>query len=221
MRKKIDRRVPEEQAATVAQVLDAIDTMTSGDAARLKGFAASKSRRRGHLPDGRDGDDLLSAALMMVSAGQRRWNPSKVPFTTFLIGAMRSFANHARKASVTDVLQVAQSESDLGTQEVTGTLDTIIPADPYAFGSAPPPNPEDQMLQDQEKREACELISEFENSCSGDWEAQLVMEAWRDGLDGRAIRNDLGLSVTEYETIVRRLRRKAKLFQNTRPRNAR
>ena len=177
MRKKIDRRVPEEQAATVAQVLESIDTMTSGEAARLKGFAASKSRRRGHLPDGRDGDDLLSAALMMVLAGQRRWNSSKVPFTTFLIGAMRSLANHARKASVTDVLQVAQSESDLGTQEVMGTLDTIIAADPYAFGAAPPPNPENQMLQDQEKREACERIAEFENNCGGDWEAQLVMEA--------------------------------------------
>ena len=74
--------------------------------------------------------------------------------------------------------------------------------------------------QEQEQREAHELISEFENSHNDDWEVLLVIDAWRDGHDGPAIRDKLGLSVIEYETIVRRLRRKAKLFQNSRRRNA-
>ena len=213
--KKADRRVPDAQAATAAQVLEAIETMTLGDAARLRGFAASKWRLRGHLPDGRDGDDLLSAAAMTALAGKRRWNPSKVPFPTFLTGAMRSLANHARKARVTDILQVALSESDLVTPEDAVPLDNISPVDPYVIGSASP-NAEDRMLQEQAQREACELISEFENSHNDDWEALLVIEAWRDGHDGRAIRDELGLSATEYETIVRRLRRKAKIFKRQR-----
>ena len=217
--KKADRRVPEEQAATAAQVLEAIETMTSGDAVRLRGFAVGKWRLRGHLPDGRDGDDLLSAAAMTALTGKRRWNPSKVSFPTFLIGAMRSLASHARKAAITDILQVALSESDLVRPEDPIRLDNISPADPHAFGSAAP-SAEDRMLQEQAQREAHERIAEFEKSHNDDWEVLLVIEAWRDGHDGPAIRDKLGLSVTEYETIVRRLRRKAKIFQNSRQRNA-
>ena len=217
--KKADRRVPEEQAATAAQVLEAIETMTLGDAVRLRGFAASTWRLRGHLPDGGDGDDLLSAAAITALTGKRRWNPSKVSFPTFLIGAMRSLASHARKARVTDILQVALSEGDLVTPDDPTPLDNISPADPHAFGSAAP-SAEDRMLQEQAQREAHELISEFENSHNDDWEVLLVIDAWRDGHDGPAIRDKLGLSVIEYETIVRRLRRKAKLFQNSRQRNA-
>lgn len=214
---KADRRVPEEQAATQAQILEAIEALTAGDAARLRWFA--RWRGRGHLPDGREGDDLLSAALLAALAGKRRWNPSKVQFPAFLIGAMRSLASHARNASVTDILQVALSESDLVTPEDLIPLDNISSADPHAFGSTVP-NAEERLLQEQSQREARVLISEFEKSHDDDWEALLVIEAWREGHDGPAIRDNLGLAVTEYETIVRRLRRKAKIFQNSRQPNA-
>ena len=117
MSKKADRRVPEEQAATVAQVLAAIEAMTAGDAARLKGFAASKWRVRGHLPDGRDGDDLLSAAVVTALAGRRRWNPSKVSFPTLPHRRNAEPCQPRAKARVTDILQVALSESDLVTPE--------------------------------------------------------------------------------------------------------
>jgi hypothetical protein len=214
---KADRRVPEEQAATHGQILEAIEALTAGDAARLQGFASW--RGRGHLPDGREGDDLLSAALLAALGGTRRWNPSKVQFPAFLIGAMRSLASHARKASVTDILQVAQSETALVTPEDLTPLDNISSAEPHAFGSAVP-NAEERMVQEQSQREARALISEFEKSHDDDWEALLVIEAWREGHDGPAIRDNLGLSVTEYETVVRRLRRKAKIFQNSRQPNA-
>jgi DNA-directed RNA polymerase specialized sigma24 family protein len=93
---------------------------------------------RGYLPDGRDSDDLLSAAVTAALSGKRCWNPSKVPFSTFLIGTMRSLANHARKARVTDILQIAVSESEPVTPKDPIPLDNISPADPHAFGSAAP-----------------------------------------------------------------------------------
>ena len=187
--------MPEEQAATPAQILDAIEALTAGDAARLRGFA--RWRGRGRLPDGREGDDLLSAALLAALAGERRWNPSKVPFPTFLIGAMRSLASHARKASLTDILQIALSESALVSAEDPIPLDNISSAEPHAFGSTVP-NAEKRMLQEQSQREARALILEFEKSHDDDWEVLLVIEAWREGHDGPAIRDKLGLSVTEY-----------------------
>src|SRR2546425_13360269 len=107
MSKTPERRVPEEQAATIAQIHEAIEALTAGDAARLMAFASGKWRVRAGLSDGSDGDDLLSAAVALALTGRRRWNPSKVPFTTFLIGAMRSLASHARKARMTDLLQAA------------------------------------------------------------------------------------------------------------------
>ena len=48
------------------------------------------------------------------------------------------------------------------------------------------------MLQEQSQREARELISEFEKDHDDDWEALLVIEAWREGHDGPAIREKLG-----------------------------
>ena len=132
---------------------------------------------------------------------------------------MRSLASHARKASVTDILQVALSETALVMPEDPIPLDNISSADPHAFGSAVL-NAEERMVQEQSQREARALISEFEKSHDDDWEALLVIEAWREGHDGPAIRDNLGLSVTEYETVVRRLRRKAKIFQNSRQPNA-
>jgi hypothetical protein len=77
------------------------------------------------------------------------------------------------------------------------------------------------MLQEQSQREARDQISQFEKSHEDDWEALLIIEAWREGHEGPAIRDKLGLSVTDYETIVRRLRRKATIFQKARLRNAR
>lgn len=89
---------------------------------------------------------------------------------------MRSLANHARRARVTDILQVALLESDLVTPEDPIPLDNIRPVDSHAFGSADP-NAEERMLQEQSQREARDLISEFEKSHEDDWEALLVIEA--------------------------------------------
>lgn len=213
-----DRRVPEEETATVAQIEGAIEALTAGDAARLNAFA-SRWRGRGHLPDGRESDDLLSAAIHATLNKKRRWNPSKTTFPTFLIGVMRSLANHARKAGVTDILQLALSETALASPEDPIPLDNIRSADPHAFGSAAT-NPEEQMLHDEQQREARDLISAFEKSHADDWEALLVIDGWREGHDGPALRERLDLSVTQYETIVRRLRRKADIFRKPRQRHA-
>lgn len=218
MSKKPERRVPEEQAATIVQIHEAIEALTAGDAARLMAFASGKWRARGGLPDGSDGDDLLSAAITLALTGRRRWNPSKVPFTTFLIGAMRSLASHARKARVTDLLQAALSEEDLVTADDEHPLDKSSTADANRLRSAEP-NAAELMLEEEHQRTAHEIVSAFETYLEDDWEGVLVIQAWREGHDGLAIRDNLGLSVTQYETIMRRLRRKAKTFQNLREGN--
>src|SRR5689334_8792489 len=113
MSKKPARRVPDEEAASIAQVSAAIEALTQGDAARLAAFASKIWRKRGSLPNGSDGDALLAAAIHLTLSRKRRWNPSRVSFSFFWLGTMRSLANHARKARLRDLLQAALSESDL------------------------------------------------------------------------------------------------------------
>jgi hypothetical protein len=211
--KKPVRRVPDEQAATIPQVNAAIEALTKGDAARLTAFAAVIWAGRTSLPDGRDGDDLLSTAMHLTLTGKRRWNPAKVPFPIFLLGTMRSLASHARKARLADLLQVALSEGDLETPEDRERpLDKISAAESNRVHSAPV-SAVDQLLEEERQQAASAYISAFERYLDDDWEGVLVIQAWREGHDGAGVRDKLGLSITEYETIMKSLRRKAKRFR--------
>src|SRR5438105_3003027 len=91
---KPPRRVPEEAAATPADIASAIKALTPADRARLNRYAAYRIRTIGPKPDGRTADDLLQTALFDLLEGTRRWNRDKVEFVKFMIWAMKSISSN-------------------------------------------------------------------------------------------------------------------------------
>lgn len=188
------RRVPDEVAATPGEIAAAIEALTPGDWARLKRFADCRILRLGPKADSKTGDDLIQTALTDLMADTRRWNKSKVGFVMLLTGAMKSISsNWARsyKEAETAVLEAdLRRENEEG--EIFSPLDNL---------QEPGPNPAQRLSDKQTLR----LI---DNLFKDDEKAQMVLTSWQEGYDPPGIRELWGLSQNEYNTIVRKIRRR-------------
>ena len=188
------RRIPNEVAATPAEIAAAIEALTPGDWARLRRFADNRIQKLGPKADGRTRDDLIQTALTDLLADIRRWDKTKVGFMTLLTGAMKSISsNWARsyKKAETPVL-----EADLRRENEEGQI--FSPLETVQDQS---PNP-DQRLHD---KQTLELIDDL---FKDDEKAQMVLTAWQEGYDPPGVRELWGLSQNEYNAIVRRIRRR-------------
>jgi len=188
------RRVPDEVATTPAEIAAAIEALTSGDWARLRRFADNRIWKLGPKADSRTRDDLIQMALTDLLADVRRWDKSKVGFMTLLTGAMKSISsNWARsyKKAETPLL-----EADLRRENEEGQI--FSPLENVQDQS---PNPE-QRLHD---KQTLELI---DGLFKDDEKAQLVLTVWQEGYDPPGVRELWGLSQNEYNTIVRKIRRR-------------
>src|SRR5262249_27614593 len=98
MKTESGRRVPEEKAATPAEVSATIEALSEADLLRLKRFANKRVRRLGRKAEERTGDDLLQTAVTDLLGDTRRWDKTKVGFMGFLFGAMRSISSNWAKS---------------------------------------------------------------------------------------------------------------------------
>jgi DNA-directed RNA polymerase specialized sigma24 family protein len=89
MADKAAKKVPEDRAATAAEVETAILALSPADWYRLRNFA---ERREMLLSEKLQGRDLLGEAFERLLRGTRKWDRTKAGFMTFLYGAMRSIA---------------------------------------------------------------------------------------------------------------------------------
>lgn len=127
-----------------------------------------------------DGETLLFDALERTLSGRRQWNQAAVDFVGHLIGVMRSVAYHEGKRRGRTV-------------GLTSSMDLVAPDDP------------ENALAAEEKIRF--LRAHFGER--GDDRALLVLDAMELGCDGPMIRAQVGLSQTELETVIRRIRRVA------------
>ena len=187
------RGVPDEAAATPAEIEAAIEGLTLADWARVRRYADFRMVGLGLKADGRTGEDLRQTALTDLLKGTRRWNKDKVGFVMFLTGAMRSISsNWARSYKPEDTAMVeADSLRENEEGEVISPFDNL---------TAKNPNPEEQLRD----RQTLKLI---DNLFIDDEEAQQVLMAWQDRLVPAEVRELWGLSQNEYNTVVRRIRR--------------
>ena len=189
---------PEPQFATPADVRVALESLTEADAVRLKRFAKIRVAKLGPLRQRTKGAELLNEALKRVLSGDRRWQPAKVNFAGFLMGAMWSISsNLARdyKQSGESLFSEASLESKDGTE--------YNPTDRAASGL---PDPERMAEMRQQIAHIGEALQEDE-------EAFAVLDEWRHGASGPEIRAEYAFTETHYETIVRRIRRKARRLE--------
>lgn len=128
-----------------------------------------------------DGEELLFEALERTLDDRRRWNRAAVEFVGHLIGVMRSIASHEA------------SRRGIDTVGLTSSMDLIAPE-----------NPESSLSAEEQIRRLRAHFGERD-----DGEALQVLDAMELGCDGAMIRAQLGLTQTQLETTVRRIRRAA------------
>jgi DNA-directed RNA polymerase specialized sigma24 family protein len=195
MTKNSSRRVHEEAAASFSEIKDAIETLFStSDWAKLKIYADIRVRILGMKADGKTGDDLMQTALIDLLEDTRRWNKSKVRFVQFLFGAIKSISSNWAKSYKKEKAHVL--ETDLQRENEEGEI-----FNPLENLKGNTPN-HVKRLSD---RQTLKMIEEL---FKDDEQAQMLLEASKERYDSSEIRELWSLSQKEYNTIVRRIRRK-------------
>ena len=192
--KKAVKPVPEDRAATPAEIEAAVNELSDADWYRLRTCA---ERLEFLLQEKAMGRDLLGEAFERLLRGSRKWDKTKAGLVTFLFGAMRSICNAwfraketpTERPSLASALRLKMRKATLPTPSTT--MRHGSPARRSFWFFAKPSQRIDDVLAD-------------------DQEARMILEGFRDGLEPPAIRELWGFSQTQYDTIVTRMRRKIK-----------
>lgn len=168
--------------ASSEEAMAALRQLSAADLQRLKGMA--KSIAWALASD--EADELLAEAIRRTLDLTRKWKKG-VPLLTFLYNAMRSIA-HERRKERRDLV----SFGDLTNRE------TGEPPDFGDFGSW---SPEEWVF-------AGEVVDRFARLFADDPEALHVALAKMDGKSPAETMLELKLSQMQYDTILRRVRRR-------------
>ena len=154
----------EARFASPADLRVAYESLTEAEAVRIKRFAENRIQRLGSLGRRTEDDELLNEALKRALSGDRRWQPTKVNFAEFLMGAMKSissnrFRDHIRSGE--SLVSEASRQSKDGTEY-----------NPTDRAASERPNPEHLALMRQRSARVEEALQEDE-------EAFCVLDGWR------------------------------------------
>jgi DNA-directed RNA polymerase specialized sigma24 family protein len=172
--------------ATDADVEAAIAALSTADLLRLQSIADRRARALMRFGLGWTGADLLQEALTRAVAGQKRW-PKSVKFVTYLIQSMRNIAGHSRDAA-------GEELTGLGAPgEGEHVRDGAIAA---------------SSVHDIERQAAAhECLRKINDIFGDDVEVQLVLDGLAETMSGPQIQQALNITPTDYNTIMKRLRR--------------
>ena len=193
--------MPEDSAATPAEITAAMEALTSADLLRLRDYARWRVRGLGRKAASRTATELLADAMSATLAGKRRWNKDKVDFVGHLIGAMRSISSHWRTQS--KHVDEATLESDLLRTTEEGDV-----VSPFDLVPSEEPTPDDELEASDRQREAKERVEAIENAFAADPVIPLILHGLHQEMTPAEVRAELELSQTEYETAMKRLRRR-------------
>ncbi len=181
--------------ASLVEVEYAISKLSSADAERLHQFATFKAMALTALGLGIDAEDLIQEAMWRTATGKRRW-PKHITFVKYLIESVRSVASHAIPASAKGVTMVSSDPANEDEES----------SDEWS----PQWEPVSQMPDAECIAMARDRLSRIEKRFENDERVQLIMEGLSTGMTGPEIKEDLGISQTELETAMTRLRRGAR-----------
>lgn len=193
------------KTATVLEATAAIEALYSDkpNLHKLQQYAKFRIEGIGRASEGYEPEDLLNEAVIRTLTGERTWNKASVDMVGHLIGVMRSLSSHmAESVGTRKVSTYLESE----VTQVTEEGHVVRPLEQHPSGR---PGPE-RIL------EAHQRVERIEQAFKEDNEVSQVIEALRAGLIGLETQELLGISKTEYETRMKRLRRKAKSFDEGR-----
>lgn len=182
-----------QRCATAEEVRAAIEELSLEDFGRLRRAAASLLLGSGY----RAPEELLGEAVQRAMEGAsgktgRRW-PKHVAFMAFLIMTMKSIAN----AWLTSVEFAAREATD--------------PLEEASFGAMAMPGTDVVCEMAEESAgldaKAAATFSAIESHFAGDEQALVMVMHLREGRRAHEIQAEEGMTLKEYATVRRRLRR--------------
>lgn len=148
----------------------------------------------------RDENDLLMDAIEKILSGDRQW-PKDLEVSRFFLGVFRSLrSSHEKSRSRRSKHRDIRSESE--------TLQKGNPGDrtPIENTAGNPSSPEQNAL-------AKDMLQSYQQAFENDELAWDVLEWRAAGFSRDEIKLEFGLTDTEFETITKRIRRKASQVQ--------
>ena len=202
------------KAATQAQIIAAMESITDENSERLEQVAINRITRIGRkAANGRSHKDLIQEAMERTLAGRRVWYPAQVEFVQHLLGVIRSIASewagHRKRNSGSP--EYAAVESQITKEDDEGN-----PLSPFAALADSQPTVEEAMIDAETEAEREALVKAIEEHFADDENASLVLMAWQEGMEGPAIQKDFGFSETTYRSTVRRIKRNSKKIMEDR-----
>ncbi len=185
-----------EKVATVEEIGQAIEKLTKAEWAKLHAFARNRARTMALRGSASTEEDLVKDAIVALLEERRHWNPKKVDFVGVVMGAVRSIASNHR----------ASTES--GDFALPASQFSVVDEDENESNSPTDVHPDSRPTHEQVLI-VSNLLSEIYELFGDDPEALVVMDGWRDRMSGTEIISALDIDRKIYETIVRRIRRKA------------
>lgn len=189
------RRVPAEEAATLDEITEAIESLSESDLRKLKSFAVVRMRGLSNRALRRNWSDLLGEAIESIYVDRRRWNKDNVDFVKFLSEAMRSISNKWYKQLKADETFV---QSELISIDKDGKETDVM----STFSK--------DDWDTQQELETKKEVEVIENLVEKRELAALIVEAWKEGMKRAEVINELGLSEKNYDSEARWIRRNVK-----------
>jgi len=185
-------------AATVAEISAAIDALTHEELNALEAFGRERIKKLGKRQFGRDCKDLLQAAITDTLSKDRSWYKN-VDFAHHLYWAMKSISYRWIKAK-----KEVRPDESLDQSRLTDDGEAW---NPLANIPSDLPSPE-RLASDKEELERIERLLQDDPA------ALQVFGFLRQEFKGLDIQEATGLTPSAYETIVKRMRSKARRSNN-------
>lgn len=148
---------------------------------------------------GLDPDEVVSDAVL--SAMTDRALPRAVPFMACLVQTMRSRVSNARKKAERDIVEFRSPIGDRSDRTVS------------EVGNEEP-NAETALIEREDVQEKaardCAVVGKITAALDGDYEAQLCLTGWSEGLKGEELHEFCGVEQKEFDYLAKRVRRVAK-----------
>lgn len=192
MATEYSRRIPEDKAASLDEINDAINSLTPAQYKRLEIYAKWRINGLDKKKIRYDWKYLLQEAMVAFCSDGRRWNKEKVDFVKALTEAMRSISSNWKRAHDN---KEPRLEADLITTSLSGEESNSLTSIATPGKGA------------QSELEAKEKIESIENLVAGREKASLILIGWKDKMTGAEIREVLEISQEEYDKEVKWIRR--------------
>jgi len=170
----------------------ALHALTSVDHKKLYMIARSFSGGTGLHP-GEIVTDAVEAALTTRSC------PRHVTVMAFLVQTMRSRINNHRKKCRRSIIKTHASSGDF-IENRTPPIVELFPSAETILA---------ERDESEKKTPDAVIINQIHDALDDDYEAQLLLEGWADGMKGEALRDLIGVDQRKLDYLAKKTRRLA------------